>query len=225
MQFSYVKGLAEDLASGEKITDAIITVPAYYSQFERQAVLDSVAIAGMKAITLVNDGTAIAVNYAMTRTFATPEHHIIYDAGAGGIRATVVTFTTISPKSASSSSSSSSSTDASASGTSSSSSAKATPSKAAKKNKKPTVKPDVTHIEVKGYGYDRTSGGLALDGRLRDIIVAGYEKSKGGQSLKGQNRALAKLWKDITKIKAVLSINTESRVSVRIHAGYSNLTN
>lgn len=36
----------------------------------------------------------VAINYALTRTFHTPETHIIYDAGAGSIRATVVTFST-----------------------------------------------------------------------------------------------------------------------------------
>jgi hypoxia up-regulated 1 len=34
----------------------------------------------------------VAINYALTRTFQIPETHIIYDAGAGSIRATVVTF-------------------------------------------------------------------------------------------------------------------------------------
>lgn len=35
---------------------------------------------------------SVAINYAMTRTFQNPEHHIIYDAGAGSIRATLLTF-------------------------------------------------------------------------------------------------------------------------------------
>jgi len=36
----------------------------------------------------------VAVNYAITRTFPTPEYHVIYDAGSSGIRATVASFTT-----------------------------------------------------------------------------------------------------------------------------------
>ena len=48
---------------------------------------------------LINDGTAVAVNYAMTRTFAAPEYHVIYDAGASSTRATVVSFSsTMDPK-------------------------------------------------------------------------------------------------------------------------------
>ncbi|KAJ6463417.1 Hsp70 protein-domain-containing protein [Mycena sanguinolenta] len=93
MQFSYVKQLAEAVA-GEKVTDVVITVPPYFSQFQRDAVVDAVEIAGMRTLTLINDGTAVAVNYAMTRTFPTPEYHIIYDAGASSIRATLVSFST-----------------------------------------------------------------------------------------------------------------------------------
>ncbi|KAJ6630178.1 Hsp70 protein-domain-containing protein [Mycena sp. CBHHK59/15] len=93
MQFAYIKQLAESLA-GEKVTDTIVTVPPFYSQFQRDAVVDAIEIAGLRTLALINDGTAVAVNYAMTRTFATPEHHIIYDAGASSTRATLVTFST-----------------------------------------------------------------------------------------------------------------------------------
>lgn len=92
MQFAYIKGLAEDLA-GEKVHDVIVTVPAFYSQFERDAVADAIEISGLRTLALINDGTAIAVNYAMTRSFPEPEYHVIYDAGASSIRATVVKFT------------------------------------------------------------------------------------------------------------------------------------
>jgi hypoxia up-regulated 1 len=92
MQLAYVKGLAEDLA-GEKVQDVIVTVPPFFSQFERDAVADAIEVAGLRTLALINDGTAIAVNYAMTRSFPTPEYHVIYDAGASSIRATVVQFT------------------------------------------------------------------------------------------------------------------------------------
>jgi hypoxia up-regulated 1 len=93
MQLSYVKKLAEDLA-GESVNEVILTVPPYFSQFERDSVADAIEIAGLKTLALVNDGTAVAVNYAMTRTFSTtPEYHVIYDAGASSTRATVVSFT------------------------------------------------------------------------------------------------------------------------------------
>ncbi|GJJ09364.1 hypothetical protein Clacol_003586 [Clathrus columnatus] len=93
MQFAYVKELAESTAN-EKVVDVVVAIPPYYSQFERQAVLDAIEISGLKSLGIINDGTAVAVNYAMTRTFPTPETHLIYDAGAGSIRATIATFST-----------------------------------------------------------------------------------------------------------------------------------
>ncbi|KAK0189615.1 hypothetical protein F5146DRAFT_931492 [Armillaria mellea] len=93
MQLSYIKSLAETLGE-EKVQDVIVTVPPYYSQFERDAVADAIEISGLRTLALINDGTAVAVNYAMTRTFPKQEYHIIYDAGASSIRATIVSFST-----------------------------------------------------------------------------------------------------------------------------------
>ncbi|TDL26892.1 actin-like ATPase domain-containing protein [Rickenella mellea] len=94
MQLAYIKELAES-TGGEKVSDVIVTVPAYYTQFERDAVADAIEIAGMRMLALINDGTAVAINFAMTRTFPTQEYHVIYDAGASSIKATVVSFTTV----------------------------------------------------------------------------------------------------------------------------------
>ena len=94
MQFSYVKELAESVA-GERVTDVIVTVPPFYTQAERDAVVDAIEIAGLRTLALINDGTAVAINYAMTRTFPEPELHIIYDAGASAIRTTLVEFSTV----------------------------------------------------------------------------------------------------------------------------------
>jgi len=94
MQFSYVKDLAESTA-GEKVTDVVVTVPPFYTQAERDAVVDALDIAGLRTMALINDGTAVAINYAMTRTFPEPEIHIIYDAGASAVRTTLVEFSTV----------------------------------------------------------------------------------------------------------------------------------
>ncbi|KAI0688008.1 actin-like ATPase domain-containing protein [Cytidiella melzeri] len=92
MQLRYVRELAES-AANEKVTDVILTVPPYFTVQERDAVVDAIEIAGMKTLALIHDGTAVAVNYAMTRTFnEKPEYHVIYDAGASSTRATIVAF-------------------------------------------------------------------------------------------------------------------------------------
>ena len=95
MQFGYIRELAES-AAGERVTDVVVTVPPYYTQHQRAAVNAAIEIAGMRSLGLVHDGSAVAVNYAMTRTFPPAgedsEYHVIYDAGASGVRATVVAF-------------------------------------------------------------------------------------------------------------------------------------
>ncbi|KAH8112056.1 actin-like ATPase domain-containing protein [Phellopilus nigrolimitatus] len=96
MQFAYVKGLAEAVGAPdarEPVRDAVVAVPPYFTQFERDAVADALEIAGLRLLALVNDGTAVALNYALARSFAPErEWHVVYDAGASGVRATVVSF-------------------------------------------------------------------------------------------------------------------------------------
>ncbi|KAH9954483.1 actin-like ATPase domain-containing protein [Russula dissimulans] len=93
MQFAYVRALAVEAAgAGERVQDVVVTVPAFFSQFERDAIADAVELAGLRLLALVSDGAAVAVNYAMTRQFPEPERHVVYDAGAASTCATVVTF-------------------------------------------------------------------------------------------------------------------------------------
>lgn len=105
MQLSHGKALAEEQAGEEVIRtfpgtigtygglDVAITVPVFYTAAERQSLYDAAQVAGMKP-KLVSDGAAVAINYAMTRTFPKPEKHLIFDSGAGSTSATVVEFST-----------------------------------------------------------------------------------------------------------------------------------
>ncbi|KAJ9051207.1 lumenal Hsp70 protein [Entomophthora muscae] len=86
-------------AAEESIKDTVLTTSAFSSQFERQALLDAGEIAGINVLSLVNDGSAVALNYAMTRKFsAEPQTHIIYDMGSGNTAATLATFKEITVK-------------------------------------------------------------------------------------------------------------------------------
>ncbi|TIA89771.1 hypothetical protein E3P99_01912 [Wallemia hederae] len=97
MQFHYARQLAE-MQSGETIKDVVLTLPPYFSVYERQAVLDAVNLAALQPLALINDGSAVAVNYAMTRQFdSTPSSYIIYDAGASSLSATLVEISSTAP--------------------------------------------------------------------------------------------------------------------------------
>ncbi|CUA74374.1 hypothetical protein RSOLAG22IIIB_11166 [Rhizoctonia solani] len=51
-------------------------------------VIDATEVVGMKLVTLINEGTIVAINYTMTRRFPTREVHMIYDSSATATRAT-----------------------------------------------------------------------------------------------------------------------------------------
>lgn len=57
MQLAYAKEMADE-AAGESVRDVVVTVPGWFAQSERQAVLDAVELAGLRSIGLVNDGAA-----------------------------------------------------------------------------------------------------------------------------------------------------------------------
>ncbi|RGB32887.1 Hsp70 protein [Rhizophagus diaphanus] len=96
MQFSHAKELAE-AAAQEAIKDVVITVPSYYNQFERQAILDAAELAGLHVLSLINDVTAVGLNYAISHhnSFTEePQYHVFYDMGAGSTKACLISFKT-----------------------------------------------------------------------------------------------------------------------------------
>ncbi len=71
---------AEDYL-GEKITQAVITVPAYFNDSQRQATKDAGKIAGLEVLRIVNEPTAAALAYGLDKT---KDHTIaVYDFGGG----------------------------------------------------------------------------------------------------------------------------------------------
>ncbi|KAJ2885132.1 lumenal Hsp70 protein [Coemansia aciculifera] len=91
MQLRYAQQLVKE-SEGIVVKDAVFTVPSFFDRNQRQAMLDAAQLAGFRTLALVNDGSAVALNYAMSRSFAKPEKHLFYDMGAGKTVATVVGF-------------------------------------------------------------------------------------------------------------------------------------
>uniref|UniRef100_A0A8C1IWR6 Hypoxia up-regulated protein 1 n=1 Tax=Cyprinus carpio TaxID=7962 RepID=A0A8C1IWR6_CYPCA len=85
----------------QPIKDAVITVPAYFNQAERRAVLQAAHIAGLKVLQLINDNTAVALNYGVFRRKdinSTAQNIMFYDMGSGSTTATIVTYQTVKTK-------------------------------------------------------------------------------------------------------------------------------
>ncbi|XP_041742313.1 hypoxia up-regulated protein 1 isoform X1 [Coregonus clupeaformis] len=100
MVLNYSRGLAQDFAE-QPIKDAVITVPAFFNQAERRAVLQAAQMAGVKVLQLINDNTAVALNYGVFRRKdinSTAQNIMFYDMGSGSTTATIVTYQTVKTK-------------------------------------------------------------------------------------------------------------------------------
>ncbi len=75
-----LKGDAENYL-GEKVTDAVITVPAYFSDSQRQATKDAGKIAGLNVLRIVNEPTAAAFAYGIDK--GEDQLVMVYDLGGG----------------------------------------------------------------------------------------------------------------------------------------------
>jgi len=66
---------------GEKVTQAVITVPAYFSDSQRQATKDAGKIAGLEVLRIINEPTAAALAYGLVK--ANEQKIMVYDLGGG----------------------------------------------------------------------------------------------------------------------------------------------
>ena len=78
-----LRKLADDASSylGEKVTSAVITVPAYFNDAQRQATKDAGKIAGLDVLRIVNEPTAAALAYGMEKEKS--EKVLVFDLGGG----------------------------------------------------------------------------------------------------------------------------------------------
>jgi molecular chaperone DnaK len=77
----YLKSYAEDYL-GEPVTKAVITVPAYFNDAERQATKDAGRIAGLEVERIINEPTAAALAYGLDKTDQ-DQTILVYDLGGG----------------------------------------------------------------------------------------------------------------------------------------------
>ncbi len=81
MILSYLRTYAEEYL-GEPVTEAVITVPAYFNDAQRQATKDAGTIAGLKVARIINEPTAAALAYGIDKTDK-EQKVLVYDLGGG----------------------------------------------------------------------------------------------------------------------------------------------
>ncbi|KAG9860865.1 actin-like ATPase domain-containing protein, partial [Aureobasidium melanogenum] len=192
MELKNIRTNAEAMSGGKggSVTDAVITVPVHWTADERRAIGRAADLAGINIMSLVSDGLAVGIDYAVKRTFPSvskgekPEYHMVFDMGAGSTTATVLRFQSKDVKDI------------------------------GRFNK------TIQEVAVMGAGWDKTLGGDELNALIVDYLVDSFvakpQAVKAGitaEEVKGHGRTASKIWREAERARQVLSANSDVRSS------------
>ena len=76
---------------GKKCTDAVVTVPAYFNDSQRQATKDAGSIAGLNVLRIINEPTAAAIAYGLDKKVGAEKNILIFDLGGGTFDVSILT--------------------------------------------------------------------------------------------------------------------------------------
>ena len=86
---SKMKQIAKDYL-GKDITDAIVTVPAYFNDLQRKATQAAGKIAGLNVLRIINEPTAAAIAYGLNKDNVKEKNVLIFDLGGGTFDVTIL---------------------------------------------------------------------------------------------------------------------------------------
>ena len=76
---------------GKTVTDAVITVPAYFNDSQRQATKDAGTISGLNVLRIINEPTAAAIAYGLDKKVGQEKNVLIFDLGGGTFDVSILT--------------------------------------------------------------------------------------------------------------------------------------
>ncbi|XP_038071483.1 heat shock 70 kDa protein IV-like [Patiria miniata] len=76
---------------GQKVKDAVVTVPAYFNDSQRQATKDAGVIAGLNVLRIINEPTAAALAYGLDKKLKGEQNVLIFDMGGGTFDVSILT--------------------------------------------------------------------------------------------------------------------------------------
>ena len=82
MVLTKMKSIAESYL-GQEVKDAVVTVPAYFNDSQRQATKDAGVIAGLNVLRIINEPTAAAIAYGLDKSKEKVQNVLIFDCGGG----------------------------------------------------------------------------------------------------------------------------------------------
>ena len=90
MVLTKMKEIAEAYL-GKKVTEAVVTVPAYFNDSQRQATKDAGVIAGLNVLRIINEPTAAAIAYGLDKKVSAERNVLIFDLGGGTFDVSILT--------------------------------------------------------------------------------------------------------------------------------------
>jgi heat shock protein 5 len=150
---------------GRKVDNAVVTVPAYFNDAQRQATKDAGTIAGLNVLRIINEPTAAAIAYGLDKK-AKEKNILVYDLGGGTFDVSILTI-------------------------------------------------DEGVFEVLATNGDTHLGGEDFDQRLMQHFIK-IVKKKSGTDISDNQRAIAKLRREVEKAKR--SLSTVHQVKVEIES-------
>ncbi|KAF1314634.1 Hsp70-like protein, partial [Globisporangium splendens] len=91
MVFSHARQITDAFAEAP-VKDWVITVPTFFSQAQRQAMLDAAEISGVRVLSLINENTAAALQHAVHSTFTEPRRILFYNMGSTSLQVSIAEF-------------------------------------------------------------------------------------------------------------------------------------
>jgi molecular chaperone DnaK (HSP70) len=86
-----MKVTAESYLGGDPVDHAVVTVPAYFSDSQRQATKDAATISGMNVLRIINEPTAAAIAYGLDKQAVGERNVLIFDLGGGTFDVSLLT--------------------------------------------------------------------------------------------------------------------------------------
>merc|ERR1712048_27523 len=90
MVLGYMKQIAEAYV-GKSVSNAVVTVPAYFNDNQRQATKDAGRISGLNVLRIINEPTAAAIAYGLDKKGSGERNILIYDMGGGTFDVSLLT--------------------------------------------------------------------------------------------------------------------------------------
>lgn len=92
MVLTHAKDITNAFGVPGEVKDCVLTVPSFYTQHERRALLDAAALADLNVLALIDENTAAGLHYGIDRIEEEPRNILFYNMGASALQVSIMQF-------------------------------------------------------------------------------------------------------------------------------------